>query len=192
LSDKIVDESTDTVVVETIEVIEVVEADNDVVEIISDLTNDGTVTIIDNSGDVTVTETDVATVIVQEEDTDVVEACEVGPPGADGLSGVAIQIDAPALPINTTGVIDKVALALIRSVKWLITVRDGIASKYKYLEVGAVHNGVIASYYTVGHVGDSILIITNVIIVGGYMELQIMNNTINPLTISVIRIGTTV
>ncbi len=141
-------------------------------------------------------------VIVREEPTTVIEkedtvvllvTCEQGPAGQDGLDGTGVvEVASGPVTSGNTVVADSVALAAIRSVKWIVTLTDSTAGTYKSYEVLGVHNGTTILHTVYGLIGDVILITTNVAINAPNMELQITNNDTNDLDIKVQRIATTI
>ena len=137
-------------------------------------------------------ETPVA-VSVQPATISVISACQQGPAGADGKDGTgAIEISAgPILPTATT-VVDFVALATYRSVKWIVTITDAVANLYRSYEVLAIHNGTTALHSVYGRIGNPVDVTTDVVVNGANLELQLTNNDINNIDIKAQRIVTTI
>jgi hypothetical protein len=169
----------EVVVEESPTLIQVTEAVAEIVQVVGE-----TVTIQD-SGAVEIVEDNTPVPIIAE--------CKIGPSGADGADGFGIiQIDSGPVANGMTQTADAVAIATYRSAKWLVTIKDVLAGTYKFYEVIAVHNGTVPLYTVYGKVGDPISIFTNVIIVAGFLRLELTNNSTNPIDISVMRIVTTV
>lgn len=133
--------------------------------------------------------TEIVAVIDVQDPPIIIIACEQGPPGQDG-AGLTEVSSGPVSNGNTV-VADSVVISVIRSVKWIVTLTDSIASDYKSYEVLAVHNGTIALHAVYALIGDVISVATNVVLNAGNMELEITNNSPNDLDIKVQRIQTT-
>lgn len=151
-----------------------------------------TVEEIDCNNAVLVTETP-TTVIDTTEPVVILVTCEQGPAGADGADGTGI-IEVVSGPVSNGNMVvaDSVAIATYRSVKWIVTITDSTAGDYKSYEVMAVHNDSTTLFTVYGIVGDTISVFTNVVINGSNLEIEITNNSANPIDIKVQRIATTV
>lgn len=154
-----------------------------------------TVLVAQNKVNLQLVESPVA-VFVQPATISIVTAATQGPAGVDGVDGIdgtgAVEISAgPILPAATL-VVDSVAIATYRSVKWIVTLTDSVAGSYKSYEVLAIHNGTTALHTVYGRIGDPIDATTEVAVVGASLELQITNNNVNNIDIKAQRIVTTI
>jgi len=132
---------------------------------------------------------EILTNVIVTPDLDVViVACEQGPAGPAGILQVNTGPVAPA----ATQVADSVAIATFRSVKWLVTLKDSVGGLFKFYEVIAIHNDTIPKHSVYGLVGDTISVVNDVDILAGNIRLNITNNSVNSIDISVMRIVTTV
>ncbi len=125
----------------------------------------------------------------------VTDILTIGIQGPQGVPGVSAQnqIDSGPFAVSATGVADSILIALIRSVKWVVTVIDNVNSKYAVYEVFGWHNGVIATHSRYGHQGSlKDLVDVAVVINGAAMELKVTNNHSSAIKVSVLRFATEV
>ncbi len=122
--------------------------------------------------------------------TDILTIGIQGPQGPPGVSAQD-QINSGPFAASITGIVDSVLIALIRSVKWVITVSDNTNSKYATYEVFGRHNGTVAKHSRYGHQGSlKDLIDIDVTVSGVSMEISITNNHSSAVKVSVLRFAT--
>lgn len=155
--------------------------------------DDGNTSVNEAGEDLSIIVRDESTTVIEQSDPVVViVACEQGPAGADGADGIGVvEISSGPVSNGSTVTADSVAVAAIRSVKWLVTLTDSTGTLYKFYEVIAIHDGTTALHSVYGLVGDSISVSNDVDINAGLMRLRITNNHANDLDIKVLRIVTT-
>ena len=161
--------------------------ENDEVEFIQDVTPGEP--IVEEVELVQVIEIEGETIIETEEVVEIIEECKQGLPGAPGTG--LIQTDTGPVLNGATVTADQVSIVQYRSVKWLVTIRDDNAGEFRSFEVMAVHNGATPFHSVYSKIGNSISVITDVIIDSGFLRLRITNQHGSDININAVRIPTT-
>lgn len=106
-----------------------------------------------------------------------------GPPGA-GL----FQATVGPIAAGATGIVDTIPLSVGQSVRWYLSVVDGISNLCRTSDVSAIlsFNGPSHVHYALN--GDRIQYGVHVNYSVGTMKLQIENLHANPLNVSLVRI----
>lgn len=145
------------------------------------------VVAVEEDTDVVVEDTS-TTIVIETTDREVVSEGLQGPPGVDA-SGV-LQINAGPVAVGNTILVDQISVALFRSVKWLLTLKESVGPLYNYSEIAAIHNDTVAAHWRAGILFDMIDNEELVDLSGGFLRLRITNNHTEDLNVSVLRLGT--
>lgn len=177
----VVDATADDIVLEEVDVSDVI------------VTDTGATVVVVSTSAIDIVEVDTNQVVLEQSTSvNVISACIQGPQGPQGLAGGLAQIDATEIPVLGVLVVDSVLITEYRSIKWIITFKDNISGVYRTSEIMAVHNGTDVFYSQYGIVGEAVLHSLVVQLTAGSMELQITNSEVNPLNVSVLRLGTNI
>jgi hypothetical protein len=107
--------------------------------------------------------------------------------GSGGSGNVPIRVSAPTATLTLADTLDPL---VVRSVKWMVTITNIVAGKFKVAEVLAIQNGSDTNHIRYGDIGDVINCIINVSWISGLMSLTINNSEADTLTVDVVRIST--
>ena len=115
-----------------------------------------------------------------------------GPSGADGKDGAGVSENKITISASATGVADQYAIATGPSAKWLLTITDNVTGDQTISEIWAANDGTTAAHtrYGINSIGTPVPHTVVVVILGGNMELQVTNNSANPITSRAVRLST--
>lgn len=111
---------------------------------------------------------------------------QIPPPSITGATLPTTIVTSGSAPIQA----DSVSTLQYPSVKWIVTITT--ATQTRMFEIAALHrNGTNPLFTLYSDIGDRILVSADVVMAGTDMVLELVNNSGQQTTISVVRILTT-
>ncbi len=92
------------------------------------------------------------------------------------------------VPPTVTQGVDSVDITKTIAVKWMVSIRNVVDNTTNVFEVMAVHDNSSARHNISNEVGDSILTLVDVNVLGSFMVLEITNNITDNIEIRVLNI----